>query len=131
MAATKPMKLANDTWICDSGACGNYCQFLEGSRNIKDINEQITIGNGHTMVTTKLGDLKCEVSQVNGSKFEVILKEVKYMPELRVNSFSINKVLKNGFKLSNEGISNRLAKGPVSILSLLHYTNHKQLCYWS
>jgi hypothetical protein len=49
-------------------------------RNFKDINEKITFGNVHTMVVTKLGDLKCEVTQVNGSKFEVSFKEVKYFP---------------------------------------------------
>jgi hypothetical protein len=46
------------------------------------------------MAATKLGDLKCEVFQVNGSKFGVILKEVKYVPELWVNLFSIIKALK-------------------------------------
>jgi hypothetical protein len=30
----------------------------------------------------KLCDIKCDVTQVNGSKFEVTLKEVKYVPEL-------------------------------------------------
>jgi hypothetical protein len=49
------------------------------------------------MVVTKLGDQKCEVTQVNGSKFEVTLKEVKHVPELWVNLYSINKSLKNGF----------------------------------
>jgi hypothetical protein len=43
--------------------------------SVKDINEQITIGNVHKTMATKVGDLKCEVLQVNGSKFEVKLKE--------------------------------------------------------
>jgi hypothetical protein len=34
------------------------------------------------MVATKLGDLKFEVTQGNGSKFEVTLKKVNYVPEL-------------------------------------------------
>jgi hypothetical protein len=50
------------------------------------------------------------VLQVNGSKFEVTLKEVKYVPELWVNLFSMNKALKNGFKLSNDGISICISK---------------------
>jgi hypothetical protein len=70
-------------------------------------NEQIMIGNGHTMVATKLGDLKCEVTQVNGSKFEDTFKELKYVPDLWVNLFRINKALKNGFKLSGNGVSIR------------------------
>jgi hypothetical protein len=35
-----------------------------------------------TDIQTKLGDLKCEVTLVKGSKFEVRLKEVKYVSEL-------------------------------------------------
>jgi hypothetical protein len=41
------------------------------------------------MVATKIGDLKCDIIQVNGSKFEVTLKEVKYVTELWVNLFSM------------------------------------------
>jgi hypothetical protein len=60
-------------------------------------------------VETKLGDLKCEVTQVNGSNFEVRLKEVNNVPELCVNLFRINKALKKGFKLINDGVSMCLA----------------------
>jgi hypothetical protein len=83
--------------------CG---RFKECRRN----DEQITIGNRHKIVVTKLGDLKCEVTQVNGSNFEVILKEVKHVPDLWVNLFRINKALKNGFKLRHDRISIRLVK---------------------
>ena len=95
MSITKQINLPSDIWICDSGACGRYCRFMEGLMIVRDINEEITIGNGHTMVATKIGDLKYEVNQINGSKFDVMLKEVKYVPELWVNLFSINKALKN------------------------------------
>ena len=84
--------------------------------NVRDINEEITIGNGHTIVATKLGDLKYEVTLVNSLKFDVILNLVKYVPELWVNLFSINKEFKNGFKLSNIGVSICLSKCPVSLL---------------
>jgi hypothetical protein len=67
---------------------------VEGLRNVKDINEKNTIGNGHTMVATKHGDLKCDVNKVNGSKFEVTLKEVNYVPELWDDLFSNNSTLK-------------------------------------
>jgi hypothetical protein len=76
------MKLANDKWMCNSGCSGHYCQFVEWLRNVKVINEQITIGNGYKMMATKFGDLISEVTQINGSKFEVTLKEVKYVSEL-------------------------------------------------
>jgi hypothetical protein len=96
-------------------ACEDYCQFMEGLRDFKDMNEQITIGNGNTIVATKLGDLNCEVTQINGFKFEVPLKDVNYVPKLWVSLFRINKTFKNRFKLNNDGILIHLAKGTVSI----------------
>jgi hypothetical protein len=49
--------LTNEIWICDSGACGHYCNFKEGLMNDKEICDEITIGNGKTMTATKVGDL--------------------------------------------------------------------------
>jgi hypothetical protein len=61
--------------------------------NVKEINESIKIGNGDSMKGTKIGNLKCEVTQINGEKFTVTLNDVKYVPSLCVNLFSLNKPL--------------------------------------
>jgi hypothetical protein len=45
----------------------------------------------------------------------VTLKEVKYVPELWVNLFSINKALKNGINLSNKDLMISLKKESVSV----------------
>jgi hypothetical protein len=95
---------ANDLWILDSGASCHYCQSAEGLTDVKEINELIKIGNGDSMKATKIGNLKCEVSQINGEKFTVTLNDVKYVPSLCVNLFSLNKALKKGFKVSNDGV---------------------------
>jgi hypothetical protein len=55
------------------------------------------------MKAIKVGSLKCHVIQLNGFILDVTLEEVKYVPELWVNLFSISKALKNGFDLSNKG----------------------------
>ena len=115
MATAENEKLTKDTWICDSGACGHYCNFKEGMFNVKDISEDITIGNGKSMTATKVGSLSCKVIQVDGSSLDVTLHEVKFVPELWVNLFSINKALKNGFKISNKGLSISLSKGSATV----------------
>jgi hypothetical protein len=69
------------------------------------------------MKATKVGSLKCHVTQLNGSSVNVTLKEFKYVLELWVNSFGISKVLKNGFNLSNKGLMINMKKGSVSITS--------------
>jgi hypothetical protein len=73
------------------------------------------VGNGKSMTATKVGSLKCCIIQVDGSGLEITLHEVKYVPELWVNLFSINKALKKGYKLSNKGLSICLSKGAVSV----------------
>jgi hypothetical protein len=44
-----------------------------------------------------------------------VLQDVKYVPELWVNLFSINKALKNGFKIGNDGIVIHLTKGNTTL----------------
>jgi hypothetical protein len=53
------------------------------------------------MKSTKIGNLKCEVTQVNGEKLVIMLNDLKYAPSLCVNLFSLNQALKKGFKVNN------------------------------
>jgi hypothetical protein len=67
------------------------------------------------MMATKVGSLKFGVIQTNGSRLDITLHEVKFIPELWVNLFSINKALKHGYLLINQGLSICLSKGSVSV----------------
>jgi hypothetical protein len=82
----------------------------EGLHNYTTISEEITVGNGNKMLAKKVGSLRCIVQQKNGEKFVVVLKDVKFVPELWVNLFSISKALKNGFNLGNEDAVMKLMK---------------------
>jgi hypothetical protein len=55
------------------------------------------------------------VQQKNGEKFVVVLKYVKFVPEIWVNLFSISKALKNGFNLGNEDVVTKLMKGNTTL----------------
>jgi hypothetical protein len=70
--------------------------------DVEKIDESIKIGNGNSMKSTKIGNLKCEVTQMNGESFTVTLNDVKYVRSLCMNLFSLNKALKKGFKVSND-----------------------------
>jgi hypothetical protein len=102
-------------WILDSGASCHYCQSLEGLTDVKVINESIKIGNSGAMQACKIGNLNCEVTQLYARKFIVTLKNVKYIPEICSNLFSLNKALKNGFKLSNNDVIVSLTKKHVTL----------------
>ena len=67
------------------------------------------------MTATKVGSLKRRVIQLDGSVLNITINEVKYVPKLCANLFSINKAIKNGFSLSNKGTSICLTKGSASI----------------
>ena len=56
-----------------------------------------------TVKSTVVGTLKATVEQKDGSKIDVILKNVAYVPELTRNLFSITKAMENGFKISSVG----------------------------
>jgi hypothetical protein len=95
---------SSDMWILDSGASYHYCQSAEGLTDVKEIDESIKIGNGNSIKSTKIGNLKCEVTQVNGEKLEIMLNDIKYVPSLCIDLFSLNKALKKGFKVSKDGV---------------------------
>jgi len=99
---TMEENFSSDIWILDSGASNHFCRSMEGLTDVRDIDESIKIGNGDTMRATKVGNLKCEVTQLDGKKFIVSINDVKFVPNLCVTLFSLNKALKKGFIISNE-----------------------------
>jgi hypothetical protein len=87
----KSEKFTEDIWICDSAACGHYCNFTKDLFNIEEINESITVGNSKSMLATKVGSLKCRIIQVDGSGVDITLHEVKYVPELWINLLALTR----------------------------------------
>jgi hypothetical protein len=95
---------ASHMWILDSGASCHYRRSAEGLTDVKEIDQSIkfgnvnsmkstNIGNWKSMKSTKIGNLKCEVTQFNGENLTMTLNDVKYVPSLCVNLFSLNKAL--------------------------------------
>jgi hypothetical protein len=56
-----------------------------------------------------------EMQQKNGEKCVVVLKGVKFVPELWVNLFSISKILQNWFNHGNEDVVMKLMKGNTTL----------------
>jgi hypothetical protein len=65
-----------------------------GLFDVKEICEDITDGNSRTMTATTVGSLNCNVIQLHGPSLVITLHEVKHVPELWVNLFSLNWALK-------------------------------------
>jgi hypothetical protein len=81
-----------------------------GMYNVCQINSAIKIGNGKTLLATKIGDMRLNIKQSDGTDREIILTECKYVPQLWVNLFSITKALSNGWNISNNGLLISLRK---------------------
>jgi hypothetical protein len=88
---------------------------MDGMFNIQDIDEKVTVGNGDKMVAKKVGSLRRRVIQLDASTLDIVINKVKYLPDLCANLFSVNKAIKNGFDLRNEGESISFTKRSSSI----------------
>jgi hypothetical protein len=81
------------------------------------ISEDKAVGNGNVNVmTTKMRKLQFEILQKSGESLVVTHEDVKFVPDLWINLFSIGKALKNGFNLGNEVETIKLMKGKTVIL---------------
>jgi hypothetical protein len=75
------------------------------------MSEEKTVGTSNKMLAKKVGSLRCTVQQKNEENFLVVIKDVRFVPELWVNLFSISKPLKNGFNLGSEDVVMKIKKG--------------------
>jgi hypothetical protein len=107
-------EFSENIWIEDSGASCHYFNNDLGLLDVEDVSERITVGNRKTMEATQIGSLRCNVEKVNGKTFQVLFQGVKFDLELWVSLFSINKALKNSFKIANEDI--HVPKGSTALI---------------
>ena len=104
-----------DLWIGNTGASTHIKNTLDGLYNLQKEETTVKIGNGLKLKSTTIGSLKGVVEQNDGTKINVVLNNVAYVPELTANLFSITKALQNGFKFSNEENIMILSKGLKTI----------------
>jgi hypothetical protein len=81
-----------------------------GMFDCKNIHSYVRIGDGKTLKATKIGKKKLRVLQQDGTFKDIVLDNVKLIPGLYVNLFSITKAMENGWNLSNKGLELRLFK---------------------
>ena len=112
---TKGVEMTKTTWLGDSGASSHMCNDDTNFIECHKINTKIRIGDGHLLRATKIGTMKLEVVQKNGTTQSIILKEVQYVPDLAINMFCITKALDNGWTISNKEIFVSLSKKKVKI----------------
>ena len=110
------VELSDNTWLGDTGASCHMRFNEDGMTEMEQIDEKITIGNGKSMVATKVGKWKGSILQENGELVSVVLNKVKVVPELWTNLLSIGVCMKEGWNIGNKGEILHLRKGSFTLV---------------
>ena len=105
LALGNPKEIENmDTslWLGDTGASCHMTNNLEGMFNRTKVDSGIVFGNGQRLKAEYIGDKRGLVVQKDGSKAPILMRNVKYVPQLYCNLFSITAALGEGCKLAGD-----------------------------
>ena len=103
-------------WIADTGCSTHVTNDTEGVENIRYSNSSIVVGSGKTVDVKYICDKRVVYVDKNSNKLNFVLKDVKYVPEMCANLFSIMTVVNNGWQLSNQQNSILIKKNNVEII---------------
>ena len=97
----------NFTWIADSGATTHMTNSLEGMYELMDTNVSVSVGDGRKMRTVKTGKWRGTAVDSEGTRKQITLSNVSYIPDLMVNLFSLTAVMDKGFQVdgNSKGIT--------------------------
>ena len=99
----KEVNMEEWIWIGESVASCHMANDETGMFKVETIQAEITIGNRKPLMAKKIGKLKLDIMQKDGSSREVTLTGVKYVPQLFCKLFSITKALEKGLNIGSDG----------------------------
>jgi len=76
-------------WIGDTGATSHMAGDLKGMFEVRQVENDIQIGNGTEMKTTAVGKYRGKVIQKDGTEVAVVLEDICYVPGIICNLFAI------------------------------------------
>ena len=86
----------DDLWLGDTGASCHMTYTARGMRNLIPMTSSVIFGNGQRLKSTHIGEKHGVVIQKDGTKTRIKMKNVKVVPDLFCNLFSISAALKEG-----------------------------------
>ena len=96
-------EIHEDIWIADSGASSHMTNTLQGIYNQHKISSKVKIGSGEYVEANIIGDVSGIVIQKDGTKKDITLREVKYIPCLFCKLISLTTTMNRGFKMTGNG----------------------------
>jgi hypothetical protein len=142
LISTDIRKRSKNIWLGDSGASCHMTNDDAGMFHCRQYQSMIQIGNGKWVLSPKIGNKKLLAVQKDGTTVQVVLHDVKFVPDLCINLFSITKALSHNWNLSNKGLDIILSQydahlrfdhrmktqsGFVSGVEMFTITDHNQM----
>ena len=101
----------NSIWLGDTRASFHMTNSTDGLVNLVPKQSWIVFGNVQRLESTHIGELVGTVEQKDGEKKQIKMKNVKLVPDLYVNLFSLSTVLKEGCDLEGSADKLTIKKG--------------------
>jgi gag-polypeptide of LTR copia-type/Zinc knuckle len=88
-------------WVGYSGATCHMVCSNEKLIDWRSVDERITVAGGASLPVTKIAKIHLKLKNSRGKDAEVTLEDVKLVPNLRVNLFSLTLGMRKGWKLES------------------------------
>jgi hypothetical protein len=98
-------EIGPNLWIGGSGATSHITCCEVGMFDIKPSSHKITVGDGRHLRVEKTGKLRICFEGREKETTEVLLENMKFVPEIKVNLFSLTVALEKGASFYSEGTS--------------------------
>lgn len=91
----------SDKWYLDSGASEHMTGRREWFQNFKPFQSVIKIGDGSVLMAQGIGDIRVKVHHESGW-VETCILNVLFVPDLKMNLFSVSATMDKGFTLKGD-----------------------------
>ena len=107
-------EIHEDVWIADSGASSHMTNTLQGIYNHRRISSKVKIGSSKYVDANIICDVSDIAIQKDGTKTDITLRDVKYVPRLFCKLISQTITINRGFKMTGDGDGITIRKASTS-----------------
>ena len=114
-------EIGKEVWIADSGASSHITITLQGMYNQHKISSKVKIGSREYVDENIMGDVPGIAIEKDGTKKDITLCNVKYVPRLFCKLNSLTTIMNKGFKMTGN------LKGITIEKASMSYTNDQRI----
>ena len=107
-------EILEEVWIADLGASSHMTNTLQGIYNQRRISSKVKIGSGKYVEANIIGDISGIAIQKDGTKTDIMLRNIKYAPHLFCKLISLITTMNRGFKMTRDGDGITIQKASIS-----------------